>query len=231
MVLLAFGSCLRKIRQETSEGAPVTSVVCLNARMSSHITSTQVRPFGCQQTIYMYHASTRESIPCSARNLATTLTATTYRQHQSNSNSKTPKYRASIWTIDRHDFLWAAETPGRPRPGSRGHRYVGSEGWRNAHWSQQAQRPSSLSFLRRFSLSLPNFSPNETKSTKSCLLSNYMYTYWVDTATMPHACHDGCISFDAIDHLWPWVHPGMRIHLSLCGCNAVIYAPMEVKKV
>ena len=204
--------------------------------MSSHITSTQVRPFGCQQTIYMYHASTRGSIPRSARNLATRLSATTYRKHQSNSNSKTLKYRnrASIWKIDRHDFPWAAETPGRPRPGSKGHRYVGSEGWRNAHWSQQAQGQVlslfyAVSLSLSLSLSLPNFSPNETKSTKSCLLSNYMYTYWVDTATKPHACHDGCISFDAIDHLWPSVHLGMRIHLTLCGCRAVIYAPMEVK--
>ena len=26
------------------------------------------------------------------------------------------------------------------------------------------------------------------------------------------------------------MHPGVRIHLTLCGCSAVIYAPMEVKK-
>ena len=25
------------------------------------------------------------------------------------------------------------------------------------------------------------------------------------------------------------VHPGMRIHLTLCGCSVVIYGPMEVK--
>ena len=44
--------------------------------------------------------------------------------------------------------------------------------------------------LSLFDAALPNFSPNETKSTESCLLSNYMYTYSVDTATKPHACHD-----------------------------------------